>query len=281
MNIALKANCLLMAAVASAALAADVKIGGSGGPTLALAPVAQAFQKRHPDLRPVLDSTLGSRGGIRAVAEGALDVGVASRELNAEEAARGLAQVEFARTPFVFATAVKNKAMRITLKEVADIYGGKMQTWPDGTKLRLVLRPEGDSDTLLVRSISEELRQASIAAAKRPGMAMAITDADSSESLEKIPGAFGTTTLSQILVEKRAIRALVLDGVEPTVANAATGRYPLHKRFYLVVREPPTAAAREFVAFVRSAAAQALLSQTGHWTHAAEAQRQNGRVPGR
>ncbi len=56
------------------------------------------------------------------------------------------------------------------------------------------------------------------------------------------------------------------------------GRYPLHKRFYLVVREPPSAAAREFVDFVRSPAGQALLSQTGHWVHAAEL---DGRVPGK
>lgn len=281
MKIAFGAASLLMAAVAGTALAAEVKIGGSGAPTLALEPVAQAFHKRHPDLRPVMISTLGTRGGMRAVAEGALEVGVASRELSAAEAASGLTQVEFARTPFVFATQAKNRTTRITLEEVVDIYDGKMQTWPDGTKLRLVLRPEGDSDTMVLRSISEELRRASTAAAKRPGMPVAITDADSSESLESIPGAFGTMTLSQILVEKRAIRALVLDGVEPSVKNAMAGRYPLHKRFYLVVREPPSAAARAFVDFVRSPAAQALLSRTGHWAQAAGEQRQHGPVPGR
>ncbi|MGQ0653969.1 MAG: PstS family phosphate ABC transporter substrate-binding protein [Betaproteobacteria bacterium] len=276
----MKAALFLMAALGGAASAVELKIGGSGAPTLALKALADEFHKRHPDVRPVLNSTLGTRGGIRAVTEGALDIGVASRELTAEEAARGVRQLEFARTPFVFATALKNKTTRITLKEVVDIYEGRRQTWGDGTPLRLVLRPEGDSDTMVLRSFSEELRRASIFAAKRPGMAVAITDVDGAESLEKIPGAFGTTTLSQILVEKRAIRALVLDGVEPTVKNTAAGRYPLHKRFYLVLREPPGPGAREFVEFVHSAAAQALLSQTGHWMHAPEKQQPHGRVPG-
>lgn len=273
MNLVAKVALLLLIAAARASFAAEVKIGGSGGPTLALGPVAQAFHKRHPDSRPVLNATLGTSGGIRAVTEGALDVGVASRELNAKEAARGVAQMEFARTPFVFATGAQNKTTRVTLREVVDIYGGRTQAWPDGTTLRLVLRPEGDSDTMVLRGISDELRQASIAAAKRPGMIVAISDVDASENLEKIPGAFGTTTLSQILTEKRAIRALALDGVEPTVANAAAGRYRVHKRFYLVVRDPPSAPARAFVDFVRSAEAQAILSQTGHWTQAAEARR--------
>lgn len=190
----------------------------------------------------------------------------------------GLTQVEFARTPFVFGTPVTNSVRRISLKEVVDIYDGRMQTWPDGTKLRLVLRPDGDSDTALLRSISEGLRRASIEAAKRPGMQMAITDLDSAESLEKIPGAFGTTTLSQIVVQKKALRPLVLDGVAPTVENAASGRYPFHKRYYVVVREPASPAAREFVAFVRSPLAQGLLSRTGHWIHAAE---ERARVPGK
>lgn len=281
MKIAFAAASLWMAAVAGTALAEEVKIGGSGAPTLALEPVAQAFHKRHPDLRPVLISTLGTRGGLRAAAEGAIAVAVASRELSAGEAASGLVQTEFARTPFVFATSAKSKVTRITLKEVVDIYDGKTPTWADGTSLRLVLRPEGDSETMLLRSISEELRRASIAASKRPGMVMAITDGDAAESLEKIPGAFGTITLSQILGERRAIRPLVLDGVEPSVKNAMAGRYRLHKRFHLVVREPPGAAARAFVDFVRSPAAQALLSRTGHWAPAAEEPRQHGGIPGR
>lgn len=261
----------------AAAVAAEVKIGGSGAATLALESIAQAFHKRHPDLRPVLIATLGTRGGLRATAEGALDVGVASRELNAEEAARGLTQVEFARTPFVFATAAK-APRGVTVKQVVEIYEGKTQSWPDGSKLRLVLRPDNDSDTTFLRSISEELRRASTAAAKRPGMEMAITDLDNTESLEKIPGAFGTTTLSQIVVQKKALRPLVLDGVAPTVENAASGRYPFHKRYYVVVREPASPAAREFVAFVRSPLAQGLLSRTGHWIHAAE---ERARVPGK
>ena len=278
----LRIGLLCASAVAAGwAPAADLKIGGSGGPTLALEPVASAFHKRHPDLRPVLNAGLGTRGGIRAVSEGAIDVGVASRELSAEDGTRGVTQVEFARTPFVFATPASNKVRRITLKEVVDIYDGRSQSWPDGTQLRLVLRPAGDSDTMALRGMSEELRRASLAAAKRPGMVTAITDLDNGESLEKISGAFGTTTLSQLLVEKRALRALVLDGVEPTVANAKAGRYPAHKRFYLVVREPATPAVREFVNFVRSAEAQALLSRTGHWTEAAQEQRRNARVPER
>lgn len=278
-----KGLCFWAVAVAAGmpAFAQDLRIGGSGGPTLALEAVAKAFHERNPQLRPVLVSTLGTRGGIRAVAEGVLEVGVASRELSAQEMASGLLQVEFARTPFVFATQAGNKTARISLKEVTDIYAGRMRAWPGGDPIRLVLRPEGDSDTTILRGISEELRRASMDAQARPGMVMAITDAESSESLEKLAGSFGTTTLSQILVEKRAIRALVLDGVAPTVANAQAGRYSLHKRFYLVLRQAPAPQARQFVAFVQSRPARLLLEKTGHWTVPAGRAHQDGRIPRR
>lgn len=263
------------------AAAADLRIGGSGGPAASLKPVAEVFHKRHPDIRPILVSGLGTRGGIRAAADSSIDIALTSRALTPEEAAGGLVQIEFARTPFVFATSLKNQATRITVRELTQIYAGKTETWPDGTRLRLILRPAADSDTLVLRAISDELRRASIDAEKRPGMVMAITDADSADSIEKIPGAIGTTTLAQILVEARALRALALDGVEPSVKNAMAGTYPLHKRFYLVARQRPSAAAQQFIAFVASAQAQAILAQYGHWVEAPEQRGQAGSAPAR
>lgn len=265
-------------AIADSAIAEDIKIGGSGAPSAALKPVAEAFHKQHPAIRPLWIGGLGTRGGIRAAADGSIDVGLASRVLTPDEATTGIVQIELARTPFLFATSVKNNARRVTLQEIVQMYAGKVDTWPDGSRLRLVLRPPGDSDTVLLRSLSDDLRRALIDAERRPGMVMAVSDDDSADSIEQIPGAIGTLTLAQILAEKRPLRPLVLDGVEPSVENAAAGRYPLQKRFYLIVRKAPTATVQQFIAFATSAQAHAILKQYGQWIESPERRSQPGGV---
>lgn len=243
----------------------ELKIGGSGGAGASMKPIAEAFGKMQAEIRPVVLPSLGSTGGITAVASGGIAIGLATRELKEAERATGVKAIEFARSPFVFAVSGSNKATAVSMQDVVRIYAGTLTTWPDGSRLRLVLRPADDSDTMVLHKISDELRQATIAANTRPGMVMAITDSDSVEMIERIPGAFGTATVGHILSENRAVRPLALDGVEPTTANASAAKYPYYKRFFLVIRPDASPAVRKFVAFVQSAPAREILKRNGHW----------------
>ena len=65
--------------------------------------------------------------------------------------------------------------------------------------------------------------------------------------------------------EKRALRALKLDGKEPTLTNLASGAYPYHKRLFLVTGAKRSAAVERFIAFVRSPAGRKILAGSGHW----------------
>ncbi len=99
--------------------------------------------------------------------------------------------------------------------------------WPDGSAIRLVLRPPSDIDSEIVKGITPALEQGLAAAEKRPGVQFSVTDQDAAGDLERIPGAIGPSSLALILSERRALRALQLDGVEPTPSNAVAGAYPL------------------------------------------------------
>jgi phosphate transport system substrate-binding protein len=61
------------------------------------------------------------------------------------------------------------------------------------------------------------------------------------------------------------LRALTLDGIEPTESNAAGGRYPIIKTFFFVTAPTLSPYAQQFIAFVRSPAGHDILTQTGHW----------------
>jgi phosphate transport system substrate-binding protein len=255
---------LLALAASTGARADEIKIGGTGAALATMQLLADAYARSHPGTQITVLRSLGSNGGIKAVLAGNIQIAVTARALTEAETQQGAGQIEYGRTPFVFATAASNKVTGVTTRELADIYAGRTEQWPDGTKIRLVLRPVGDSDSEMIKAISPEVREAKTAAEQRKGMAFAVSDQDSADALEKIPGAFGASTLAQLLTEKRALKALRFDDVEPNAKNIDNGSYPLYKRLYLATSAKTPLAAHQFVAFVQSAPGRAILRRTGH-----------------
>ena len=248
------------------ALAADeIRIGGTGTALGTMRLLADAFAKQAPDVKVTVMPGLGSGGGIRAVVKGAIDLGVSSRTLTEDERNLGATQIEYGRTPFVFAVASKSKVTAVTLDQLAAIYAGKMLNWPDGSLIRIVLRPVSDFDTSLIKSMSPDIARALSEAEKRPGVTFAITDQDAADRIGSVPGLIGATTLALIASEKRDLRALTLNGVEPTIKNAVAGAYPYFKLMFFVTGAKPSAAAQRFIAFVQSPAGREILARTGHW----------------
>lgn len=241
-----------------------VRIGGSGGPLATMPLLAEAFQKTHPQARFVIVPSLGSGGGIKALRAGAIDVALVSRALKDTERSPDTISTEYARTPFVFAAAVRAGLPGITTTELIRIYRGEQTTWPNGRPLRLVLRPKMDSDTEIIKSLSPEMSQAVDAALAREGMIVALTDKASAESIETIPGAMGATTLTQIISEKRELQALALDGVMPSLKTLAEGKYPYYKAFFVVTGPGSNPLARQFAVFLQSPAGRELLQINGH-----------------
>lgn len=255
------------AAFAMAAVGAhadSIKIGGTGTGLGAMKLMAREFNKSRPDAQLIVTPSLGSTGAIRAVLAGAVDIGISARPVTAEEKRQGASARAYARTPFVIATGAKNNSAGLTLPQLVEIYSGKVSRWHDGSLIRLVVRPDADADTIVMRAFSAEMSSAITAALARKGMRMADTDQDNADALEQLPGSLGTTTLTQIVTENRAIRPLALDGVVPTLQSLAAGRYRYFKTLHLVTGHNPSPLAKDFVAFIRSPAGQAVLAKSGN-----------------
>ena len=245
--------------------AADVKIGGTGNALGTMEQLGKAYAKGNPGTKVTVLPSLGSGGGIKAVASGAIDIGVSSRPLKEEERQLGLVESEYARTPFVFAVPAKSRVIAISSGQIADLYSGRTEAWPDGGRVRLVLRPAGDGDSVQIRKMNAAIGAALTHAEAIPGIKFATNDQENAGDIERIPGAFGATTLALITSEDRPLRALELDGVAPTVANAAAGRYPHFTRLYLITRSNPAADPQRFIAFLRSREGGDLLVRNGNW----------------
>jgi phosphate transport system substrate-binding protein len=206
---------------------------------------------------------LGSKGAIAAAADGVIDLAVSARSLTPEEAARGLTAIPFARTALVFITShAKPNSLKST--ELVGIFGSTNPKWADGSSLNIILRTKFDGDTLILEELFPGIQDAIEAARTRPEIPVAPTDQDNATLAEHIPGSFVQAGFSQIVTEKRNLRFVPIDGVEPTPENFETGKYPYEKIFYLVYPAKGKAAAERLLDFLRSAKGQDILRETGN-----------------
>jgi phosphate transport system substrate-binding protein len=256
---------VMVGVVPSAAPAGTaIKIGGTGSALGTMKQLAEAFEKSHPGIIIQILPSLGSSGGIKALLAGGIDVALSSRTLTEDEQHQGAIAHEYAKSPFVFITNSKVNKKNITTRELEEIYGAPAASWPDGSRIRLVLRPEKDVDSLLVRSISPGLEKAVNSALARHGMIMAITDQESSNTIAKTPGSLGCATLTEIISENRPVNILALNGVQASVKAISNKSYPLVKSLYLVTTAKTSAEARQFIEFVRSPDAARVLTKNGN-----------------
>ena len=249
-----------------AAFAAEtIRIGGTGSALGTMRALGEAFRKQYSNIEVVVVPGLGSGGGRKALMGGALEVAVTARPWKGAEKLHGAVARLYGWSPFVMAVAAKNPAANLTIQDILDIYGGKKTSWPDGQRLRLILRPLTDSDTEMLLNIGPDMKQAVRSAHQREGMKIAITDEESAEAIQSTPGAVGTSMLSLIVSEKRPLKALSIKGAVPSVKSIADGSYPWFKSFYLVTKVDSSPSSRSFVEFVFSARGRQILSTLGHW----------------
>src|SRR5512133_1542222 len=123
-----------------------LRVSGTGTALGALRRLAPVYAKANPGHELKVLASVGSGGAFHAVARGALDVGIAARPLTKEEFRLGLVAIPYARTPLILAAGPRVGATGVTAAEVARMYRGELVRWPDGERVRVVLRQRDDAD---------------------------------------------------------------------------------------------------------------------------------------
>lgn len=233
-----------------------VRVGGTGTGTLILQRLIESYSKLRPDVHvKAIIPPLGSNGGLRALGAGSIQVAIVTfpsahpaESLDAQDHKN----IPWVRTPFIFTGRDIARGTKLTLRQVADIYSGRVTQWGNGKPIRLITRTERESDTRILRAMSPEMDAAVMLSLKRTGMPFAETDVDSQHLLEKTPGSFGTIGLGQVLLSDSPLKPVGLDGVLPSAESLKSGAYRFEKPLYLVISKAPSAATLEFVQYLQS-----------------------------
>lgn len=260
----------LTAAWASPSAAAEpVRINGSGTSLDLARALEPAFVAAHGAGGCRIEPPLGSSGAVRALLAGAIDVAIISRDLEGRETAQGARGRSYGETPLVIVTHPGVRKQDVTVAELEAIYAGTIAKWPDGERIRLVLRPEQETNTQLLNALSPGMRLAEGVARKKPWAIIAVTDPESNEMLTQTPGAIGASTLTSILVGNLPLNRLTLGGVEASLATLASRKYPLSKQVVFVTTDRASAAALAFVDLAFSAQGRRLAEAAGVFVTAA------------
>lgn len=215
------------------------------------------FKVLHP--RVVLDIAAGgSVVGIQAVHEGTVDIGMASRDLEPEEA-KGLDQYQVAADVIAVVVHETNAVENLTLSQLQGIYLGKITNWQQvgGADLPIVA---------VVRAKSSGTRGAfdNIVLAKQapaaPEMQEVVTAGDMAVAVANDTAAIGYVGFGHLAP---GLKLLAIDGVLPSEESAQDGSYRLVRPLLFLTGPLTQPLAQEFIDFALSPEGQEIVKDSG------------------
>jgi phosphate transport system substrate-binding protein len=227
--------------------------------------LAKAFMHDHPQVTIEVPGSIGTKGAITAVADGAITFGLISRSLKEEEKAPGVVARPYARVPIVVGAHPTAADDDITFQELVDIFRGTRTRWKDGNEIIVQSREPFDSGVLVIEKEVPGFREAYSEAHQAKRWAVTFTDQDANRALSTTRYAIGFTDLGMIATEHLGIKVLRLNGIVPSPESLASGQYTLSRDLSFLYRaETLPEGAKAFLEFVRSEEGGNILRSNGY-----------------
>lgn len=210
-------------------LSGSIQIVGSTSMQKLANALAESFTEKHPGVTVNVEF-VGSGAGIEAVANGRADIGNSSRSLKYEEEARGVVENVVAIEGIAVCVDGTNEVSGLTVQQLTDIYTGAITNW----------KTVGGADVPVVvigREAGSGTREAFEELLNLEEKCVYANELDATGAvmarIASTPGAIGYVSLD---VVDGSVRAVSLEGVEPTVENIRAGKYCLSRPFVMATK---------------------------------------------
>ena len=220
--------------------------------------VARAWQKGghgNIELQP-----FNTASGIDAVASGAADLAGSARAGDGSTENTNLTFTPVAWDALVIITHASNPVRNLTLKQVHDIYYGRITNWSQvgGNNAPIdvyAVASPGDGVEYSLRSLLFGRGNQPVAAPR-----LYVNTHKLEEGVELNPNGFGAATLADISGNPK-LKAVAINGVAPNATSVGNGSYLLYTPLYLVTnpRSPKATQVQAFIDFLQTDAAKAAM----------------------
>jgi len=201
----------------------------------------------------------GSGAGIQAVLEGRCDIGLSSRDLKAEEKAKGLEGTILAYDGIAIIVNPNNPVSDLSVETIAKIYTGEIKNWKEvgGNDAEIVLiGREAASGT---RDGFESVTDTQGKCKYRQELT---SSGDVITSVTQNPAAIGYTSLASV---KDSVKSLKVGGVVASEETIKDGSYVVQRPFVLVTKQAAQLSenAQQFFDYITSADAGEIIAFAG------------------
>ena len=214
---------------ADADLSGSISMVGSTSMEKFANALSETFMEKYPKVT-VTAEFVGSGAGVEAAANGTADIGNASRNLKDEEKAKGIAENIVAIDGIAVVVDPSNTVEDLTKDQLAGIYDGTVTNWKDvgGNDAPIVVvgRESGSGTRTAFEELLELEDKCKYAnELDSTGAVMA--------KVASTPGAVGYVSLD---VLDDTVKAVKLEGAEPTEENIKAGAYFLSRPFVMATK---------------------------------------------
>ncbi len=242
------------------------RLAGAGSALPLVRALVDGFVADHPQAKIRVHENVGSTAGLRALLDGAIDVGLVERPLSPQEQATGVRVVPYALDAVVFATHPSVPVDGLSHEEIAEIYSGKRARWSDGEPVVVFQRPRDDS----AQQVAEELVEGFATAdgqAREEVLWHVFFNADTlTRMLTHAPGGIALMDLGTGLAEVVPLKFLTLDGIAPTEETVLDGSYPLRLQLSMVLSHRSARGIEaQFLRFVFSERGEKIIRDNGYF----------------
>lgn len=225
---------------------------------------AEAFMNKHPDINISVQGG-GSGVGIASLIDGTCDIADASRPIKDKELqkakSKGIDPYENVVAIDGIAVVVhpSNSVDKLTKDQIKDIYTGEISNWKDlggDNKKIVVVSRDSASGTFEVfgeLALDEER--------VRPDALLQASNQAVAQTISRTKGAIGYVGLGYL---SPRIKAVAVNGVEPTKSNVVDGSYMLARKLFMYTDGAPKGLVKKFIDFVLSEDGQKLAERAGY-----------------
>ncbi len=236
---------------------------------------AEKYQAEHPEVR--ISVTGGGSGtGIASLINKTVDIANASRKIKDEELSQaksnGVDPVEhiIARDAIVVIVNPENPVSQLTLKQISDIYSGKISNWSEvGGDDRPIVRLSRETnsgthvyflETVLRLGSKEDKTLFSMDTLLLPSSEGIVAEVRQNPNAIGYDGlGYVPKDLKMIAIAKEAGGAYVL----PSIATVNDKSYPIARDLYMYTNGEPTGIVKTYLDWILSSEAQQIVADLG------------------
>jgi phosphate transport system substrate-binding protein len=263
---------VILTSVSGFAQQAKITVKGSDTMVILAQKWAELYMKKNPSA--IIQVTGGGSGvGITALINGTTDICNSSRPMKQTEIEKLKARyntlgvsIPCAKDGVTIFLNEANKVQELTLKQLSDIYTGKIRNWKEvggnDAEIRLYGR-ENSSGTYTY--FHDEVVKADYAASVQslPGTAAVVNAVKKDANGIGYGGAAYAVGVKHAKVKKDANST----GFLPTAESIGKGEYPITRYLYMYLRNRPTGETKKYIDWILGSEGQMVVTEVGYFPY--------------